>query len=151
MTLFLEDFRLNSKTCIKRSPVGWRKSGLLRHVTSYKRFNAYEIFYDRTRKMWPFNTGNCLVEIFFHWFLHNILVYTWYFSSFISVKVLVILSIYNPTLLWSYKLYSSWQVKDSYFSFVYIFIVFYLLVQSNLSYVTYKGTVKYGHIRQMVT
>ena len=45
-----EDFRLNSKTCIKRSPVGWRKSGLLRQVTSYKRFNAYANFLWQDKK-----------------------------------------------------------------------------------------------------
>jgi hypothetical protein len=47
-----------SQTCIKRSPLGQRKSGFLRQVTSYKRFNSCEIIYDRTRKMWPFNTGD---------------------------------------------------------------------------------------------
>ena len=41
---------LTSQTCIKRSPLGQRKSGLLRQVTSYKRFNSYEIFYDSTRQ-----------------------------------------------------------------------------------------------------
>ena len=40
-----------SRTCIKRSPLGRRKSGCLRLVTSKKRLNSYEIFYDRTRKM----------------------------------------------------------------------------------------------------
>jgi len=39
------------------------KSGLLRQVTSHKRFNSYEIFYDRTRKRWPLNTGDCLIEV----------------------------------------------------------------------------------------
>jgi len=38
-----------SQTCIKRSLLGQRKSGLLRQVTSQKRFNSYKIFYDRTR------------------------------------------------------------------------------------------------------
>ena len=52
-----------SQTCIKRSPLGQRKSGLIRQVTSLKRFNSYEIFYDRTRKMGPFNTGDCLIEV----------------------------------------------------------------------------------------
>jgi len=28
-----------------------------------RRFNSYEIFYVRTRKMWPFNTGDCLIEV----------------------------------------------------------------------------------------
>ena len=40
-----------SQSCIKRSPLGQRLSGLIRQVTSLKRFNSYEIFYDRTRKM----------------------------------------------------------------------------------------------------
>jgi len=39
-----------SQTCIKRSPLGQRKTGLIRQVTSKKRLNSYEIFYDRTRK-----------------------------------------------------------------------------------------------------
>ena len=54
---------LYSQTCIKRSPLGQRKSGLIRQVTSLKRFNSYEIFYDRTRKRWPFNAGDCLIEV----------------------------------------------------------------------------------------
>ena len=29
-------------------------------VTSWKRFNSYKIFYDRTRKRWPFKTGDCM-------------------------------------------------------------------------------------------
>ena len=32
-------------------------------MTSKKRFNSYEVFYDRTRKRWPFNTGVCLIEV----------------------------------------------------------------------------------------
>jgi len=24
---------------------------------------SYEIFHDMTRKMWPFNTGDCLIEV----------------------------------------------------------------------------------------
>jgi hypothetical protein len=28
-----------------------------------KRFNLYEIFCDKTKKMWPFNTGYCLIEV----------------------------------------------------------------------------------------
>ena len=43
--------------------MGHRKSGLIRQVTSLKRFNSYEIFYDGTRKGWPFNTGDCLIEL----------------------------------------------------------------------------------------
>ena len=38
-------------------------SGLLRQVTSSKRFNLYENFYDRTIKRWPFNTGDCLIDV----------------------------------------------------------------------------------------
>ena len=51
-----------SQTCIKRSSLGQRKNGLIRQVTSLKRLNSYEIFYDRTTKMWPFNTGDCLID-----------------------------------------------------------------------------------------
>ena len=39
-----------SETCIKRSPLGQRKSVLIRQVTSLKSFNSYEIVYDRIRK-----------------------------------------------------------------------------------------------------
>jgi hypothetical protein len=39
-----------SQSCIKRSPLRQLLSGLIRQVTSLKRFNSYEIFYDRTRK-----------------------------------------------------------------------------------------------------
>jgi len=52
-----------SQTCIKRSHLGQRESGLIRQVTSLKRFNSYEIFYDRTRKGWIFDTGDCLIEV----------------------------------------------------------------------------------------
>ena len=38
-----------SQTCIKRSPFGTNKSCSFRQVTSQKRFNLFEIFYDRTR------------------------------------------------------------------------------------------------------
>jgi hypothetical protein len=34
-----------------------------RENTSLKRFILYEIFYDETRKRWPFNTGDCLIEV----------------------------------------------------------------------------------------
>jgi hypothetical protein len=43
-----------SQTCIKRSPLELRNSDLIRQVTSIKRLISYEIFYDRTRKRWPF-------------------------------------------------------------------------------------------------
>ena len=56
-------FWLYCQTCMKRSSLGQRKSGLIRQVTSYKRFNSYEIFNDRTRKRCPFNTGDCLIEV----------------------------------------------------------------------------------------
>jgi hypothetical protein len=52
-----------SQTCIKRSPWGQIKSGLIRQLTSEKRFILYEIFYGSTRKRWPFNTGDCLIEV----------------------------------------------------------------------------------------
>ena len=39
-----------SQSCTKRSPLGQLLSGLIRQVTSLKRFNSYEICYDRTRK-----------------------------------------------------------------------------------------------------
>jgi hypothetical protein len=32
-------------------------------MTSLKRFNLYEIFYDMTRKGWPFNTGDYLIKV----------------------------------------------------------------------------------------
>ena len=28
-----------------------------------KEVNSYEIFYDRTRKRWPVNAGDCLIEV----------------------------------------------------------------------------------------
>jgi len=43
-------YYMYSQTCIKRSLLGQRKGGLLIQVTSLKRFNSYEIFYDSTRK-----------------------------------------------------------------------------------------------------
>ena len=39
-----------SQTYIKRSHLRPRKNGLIRQVTSQKRFNSYEIFYDMTKK-----------------------------------------------------------------------------------------------------
>ena len=50
-------FSLYSQTCIKRSPVGQIKGDLIRRVTSYKRFNSCEIFYNRTRK------GDLLIQV----------------------------------------------------------------------------------------
>ena len=46
-----------SPTCIKRSPLGQIKSGLIRQVISLKRFNSYEIFYDRQEK------GDLLIQV----------------------------------------------------------------------------------------
>ena len=51
------------QTWVKRSLLGQRKCGLIIHVTFQKRFNSYESFYDRANKMWPFNTGDCLIEV----------------------------------------------------------------------------------------
>ena len=51
------------QTCIKRSPLGQRKSGLLRQLTSLKRFNLDEIFYGGIRKRRPFNSGDCLIKV----------------------------------------------------------------------------------------
>ena len=42
--------KIYSQTCIKRSSLQQGKSGLIRQAISKKRINAYEIFYDRTRK-----------------------------------------------------------------------------------------------------
>ena len=50
------------QTCIKRSHLGQRKNDLIRQVTSLKGFNSYEMFYDGTRKKWPFNTGDCWIK-----------------------------------------------------------------------------------------
>ena len=49
--------------CIKRSPLGERKSGLIRQVTSLKRLNSYEVLSGSTIKRCPFNTGDCLIEM----------------------------------------------------------------------------------------
>ena len=48
---------------IKRSHLGQRKRGLLREVISKKRFISYAIFYNRTRKRWPFCTGDYLIKV----------------------------------------------------------------------------------------
>jgi hypothetical protein len=58
-----EQYFSYSQTSIKRSPLGQRKSDIIRQMSSYRRFNSYEIFYDSTRKMWHFNTDDCLVEV----------------------------------------------------------------------------------------
>jgi len=60
-----------SQICIKSSLLGHQKSGLIRQMTSLKRFNSYDTFYDRTRKGWPFNTGDRMGRfdcILFHLF-----------------------------------------------------------------------------------
>ena len=46
-----------NQTCIKRTPLGQRRNGLLRQVTSYKRFKSYEIVYNRRRK------GDLLIQV----------------------------------------------------------------------------------------
>ena len=43
--------------------LGQRKIGLLIQTTSWKGFKSYDIFYDSIRKRWPFNTGDCLIEV----------------------------------------------------------------------------------------
>jgi hypothetical protein len=48
---------------VLRGHLWTKKNGLLIQVTSQKRFNSYEFVYDRTRKGWPFNTGDCLIEV----------------------------------------------------------------------------------------
>jgi hypothetical protein len=53
----MEDFQIYSQICIKRSPLGQRKSDLIRQVTSKKRFNSYEVSYDKTRK------GDLLIQV----------------------------------------------------------------------------------------
>ena len=44
-----------------------RKNGHLRPVTSLKRFNSYEIFYDGKGKGCPFKTGDLFKEVQFIW------------------------------------------------------------------------------------
>ena len=68
-----------SQTCIKRSPLGQRKSGLIRQVTSWKRFISHEILYDRTNKRWPLNTGDCMVR--FDCIIYNLTPFRSLFSS----------------------------------------------------------------------
>ena len=54
-----------SHTCIKRSwPLVQRHSGLIRQVTSFKKqvqFIWNVLWQDKKR--WPFNTGDCLIEV----------------------------------------------------------------------------------------
>ena len=54
---------LYSQTCIKRTSLWQRNSGLIRQLTSLKGFNLYEIFCDMTIKRWPFDTDDCLIEV----------------------------------------------------------------------------------------
>jgi hypothetical protein len=59
VTILLPCHRKYSQTCIKRSwPLGQKKTW------PYKRFNSYKVFYDRAIKWWPFNTGDCLIEVY---------------------------------------------------------------------------------------
>ena len=37
----------------------WEKVALYHRWPLKRRVNSYEIFYDKTRKRWPFNTGDC--------------------------------------------------------------------------------------------
>ena len=60
-------------------------------------FNSYEIFYDRTRKMWPFNTGDCLIEV----------------TTWAGLTVTVFTCMYNKTLLWQSQ-------NEQWFSFIII-------------------------------
>jgi len=67
-SLIRPDFRFTkivkyNQTCIKRSPFRQKSSGLIGQAISKKRFNLYEIFYDRIRNRWIFNTGDCLIEV----------------------------------------------------------------------------------------
>ena len=47
----------------KEVTFGTKKHGYIRQVTSWNRFNSYEIFNDRTRRRWSFKTGDCLIEV----------------------------------------------------------------------------------------
>ena len=40
-----------------------RKNGLMTGDLLKEVQNSYATFYDRTRKRWPFNTGDCLIEV----------------------------------------------------------------------------------------
>ena len=53
----MEDFQIYSQICIKWSALGQRKRGLIRQVTSKKRFNSYEVSYDKIRK------GDLLIQV----------------------------------------------------------------------------------------
>ena len=53
----LASYMYPCQTCIKRSPLGQGKSGPLNE------FQFIRNFYDRTRKRWPFNTGDNLIEM----------------------------------------------------------------------------------------
>ena len=52
--------KLYSQICIKRSPLGKEK---LSFKTGDLSFHSYELFYDRTRQMWPFKIGDCLIQV----------------------------------------------------------------------------------------
>jgi len=56
--------KLSSKNVLEVQSNLWdKKKWPYKTDDSYKRFNSYEIFSDKTRKMWPFNTGYCLIEV----------------------------------------------------------------------------------------
>jgi hypothetical protein len=61
------------------------KSDLIRQVTSWKRLNSYEIYYDKTRKKWPLNTGDCLIEVT-SWAGLIVLVYNWSLYALIALN-----------------------------------------------------------------
>jgi hypothetical protein len=50
-------YLIYKQTCIKRSPLGQRKSGLLRKVNSEKRFNSDEFFKTEEEK------GDLLIQV----------------------------------------------------------------------------------------
>ena len=61
------------------------KSDLIRQVTSLKRLNSYEIYYDKTRKKWPLNTGDCLIQVT-SWAGLIVLVYNWSLYALIALN-----------------------------------------------------------------
>jgi hypothetical protein len=57
--VFLKKIPIHMKFSLKRQ----EKGGLLIQVTSQIRYNSYEIIFKRTRKRWPFNTGDLLDKV----------------------------------------------------------------------------------------
>jgi len=47
------------KPVLRGDLLGQGKRGLIRQIEVH----SYEIFNFRTRKTWPFNTGECLIEV----------------------------------------------------------------------------------------